>query len=598
MKLLIKDILFSFILLNVIIYCSAGKGEGKIGAYKKTPDPRNLEFRLGNGLGYYGNGWDDAKLAILSAKAGYDGQRKKLPEQHFVNWGYGIEVGDCQVNKQYGILDIVGFLATPAKDHSTCPNNQEGCKPLNLYEDIWLKNGSVNSKNYWAYYVNETVTRYKDYVKIWETWNEPDYTNWQKAGDWAKNPPNPDDLYNWHGTIFEYIRLLRRTYEVAKTVDPSCWVTAGGLGYDNFLDAVLRYTDNPKDGSVTSDYPALGGAYFDADAYHQYPKYGSSDPETGESFNDFGSDTLAKKVVALKKSHHSVIKKYGFGSKYPDKIFVNTETGVTSAYKDGLGGDLVRRNWILKLGMYAIEYDVRQIHILNLIDDNGYGDYTSLGTYESMEKGIQKMKSSSKGRLTLKKINLGKYVFSKKKTKELRESLSKLPNNITGIVLKRHFPKVENETHYAEYIYSLWLYCEKEEISNTVEYELNKLSLKTEPLYINWEQKENKLSNSGKVQLTSTPIFLLSNDTDPKDTDYDNGKPSDYDDNYNYCFGYKAKDKDNGGTSGFVIFLEVVGIILLIAIVLVGLLYLYRRFIQHKTIPLDKHILTALVKDY
>ena len=34
--------------------------------------------------------------------------------------------------------------------------------------------------------------------------------------------------------------------------------------------------------------------------------------------------------------------------------------------------------------MYAIEYDVRQIHILNLIDNNGYGDYTSLGTYESI----------------------------------------------------------------------------------------------------------------------------------------------------------------------------------------------------------------------
>ena len=459
---------------------------------------------------------------------------------------------------------------------------------------IWLKNGTVNPKNYWAYYVNETVTRYKDYVKIWETWNEPDLTDWQKTGDWANNPPNENDLYNWHGTIFEYIRLIRITYEVAKTVDPSCWVTAGGLGYDNFLDAILRYTYNPKDGSVTSDYPALGGAYFDCDAYHQYPKYGSYDPETGESFNEFGSDSLAKKVVALKKSHHNVIKKYGFGSKYPDKIFVNTETGVTSTYKDGLGGDLVRRNWILKLGMYAIEYDVRQIHILNLIDNDGYGDYTSLGTYESIEKGIQKMKSSSKGRLTLKKINLGKFIFSKKKTKELRESLSKLPNNITGIVLKRQFPKVENETNYAEYIYSLWLYCEKEEMSNTIAYELTKLNLKTDPLYIDWQQNEKKISKSDKVQLTSTPIFLLSNDTDSKDNDYDYGNPSDYDDNYNYCFGYKAKDD---GTSGFVIFLEVVGIILLIAVFLIGLLYLYRRFIQHRTIPLNKHILTALVKD-
>ena len=622
MKLFVKNIFFLFILLNIIIYCSSRDGEGKIGAYIKTPDPRNLEFRLGNGLGYYGNGWGDDRMSILSAKAGYNGQRKKLPEQHFVNWGYGIEVGDCQVNKQYGILDLVGFLATPAKDHSTCPSNQENCMPKNLYEDIWLKNGTVNPNNYWAYYVNETVTRYKDYVKIWETWNEPDYTNWQNAEDWANNPPKKDDLYHWHGTIFEYIRLIRITYEVAKTVDPSCWVTAGGLGYDNFLDAVLRYIDNPKDGSVTSDYPALGGAYFDADAYHQYPKYGSYDPETGESFNYFGSDSLAKKVVALKKSHHHVIKKYGFGTTYPDKIFVNTETGVTSTLQDGLGGDLVRRNWILKLGMYSIEYDVRQIHILNLVDNNGYGDFNELGNYkssESIEEAFNtKMKSSSKGRLTLKKINLGKFIFSKKKTKELRESLSQLPNNITGIVLKRKFPKLENETNYAEYIYSLWLYCEKEEISNTVQYQLIHLNLNSNPLYIDWLQNEKQISKSGNVEISSTPIFLLSNDTDVKDNDYDYGNISNYDDKFNYSFGYKEKngkdegkdgkdgdekdgdEKDDGGkggTSGFVIFLKVTGIILLILVVLIVLFYLYRRYTKNKEISLGNNNLSPLLKD-
>ena len=136
-------------------------------------------------------------------------------------------------------------------------------------------------------------------------------------------------------------------------------------------------------------------------------------------------------------------------------------------------------------------------------------------------------------------------------------------------------------------------------MSNTIAYELTKLNLKTDPLYIDWQQNEKKISKSDKVQLTSTPIFLLSNDTDSKDNDYDYGNPSDYDDNYNYCFGYKAKDDDDDddGTSGFVIFLEVVGIILLIAIVLIGLLYLYRRFIQKRTIPLDKHILTALLKN-
>jgi hypothetical protein len=208
---------------------------------------------------------------------------------------------------------------------------------------------------------------------------------------------------------------LRITYEVAKKADPNCWIATGGLGYTSFLDGIMRYTDNPKDGSVTNDYPAYGGAYFDCDAYHQYPKYGTTDLETGESYNGAGSDSLAKKVVILKKSHHYIIKKYGFGSKYPDKIFVNTETGVTSKKVDNVGGDLERRNWILKLALYAIEYDVKQIHILNLVDDNGFGDYTSVGAFSSFDEAYKKLKDSSKGRLLLKKINLGKYIFEKKK---------------------------------------------------------------------------------------------------------------------------------------------------------------------------------------
>ena len=147
----------------------------------------------------------------------------------------------------------------------------------------------------------------------------------------------------------------------------------------------------------------------------------------------------------------------------PDKLFVNTETGLRSAEMDNhLGGDLVRRNWIIKLALLCIEYDVRQLHILNLEDSNGgYGDYDNIGKYVSLEEGYTHLKSSSKGRATLKKMNLGKYVFDEKKTTKFRESL---PANVTGIVLKRKFPKVENEEFYYEYMYSVWLLCIKEEV--------------------------------------------------------------------------------------------------------------------------------------
>ena len=552
-----KFIYSNFLILIVINEVLTESGKEK-GAYLSVPDSDNLQYRLGNGLGYIGNGWDDARMSNLSSLAGYDCQRKKLPEQHLTTWGFGIEVGDCMTNSKLGILDIVGYLAQPLKNHSSnATNNEELCYPDNLYKPIFLEDGSVNPENYWAYYVYRTVTNYKDYVKIWETWNEPDYTrNYDNVGNWKTSPPQPEDLTHWYGSIFQYIRLLRITYEVAKKVDPDCFVATGGIGYSEFLDALLRYTDNPDDGSVTKDYPAYGGAYFDCDAYHQYPQYGTTDLETGEAYNDNGSDMLAKKVVILKKNHEYTLKNYGFGNPYPKKIFVNTETEVTSKKVDGVGGDLERRNWILKLALYAIEYDVKQVHLLNLVDNDGYGDFTDVGKFTTLEDAFKKLKSSSKGRLLLKKINVGKYIFDEKKTKKLRESLS---NNITGIVLKRKFPKVENETHYAEYIYSFWRYCENEDTSEEIDL---KLDLPFDPLFSDWLQNEKHISKKDTIKVSSTPVFLLGNDE---------------------------------GTSVWVIIFSIIGAILLLAILgLVGL-YIFRRFIQKKDIPMDKNFLKSLL---
>ena len=337
-------------ILTIMIQQIKSESGKETGAYLNVPDSSKLQYRLGNGLGYIGNGWDDAKMSNLSRLAGNDGQRKKLPGSHFESWGYGIEIGDCQTNTKLGILDVVGYLSNTKNNHSSNPDRAEQYTPLNLYEPIWLENGSVNTNNYWADYVYNVVTNYKDHIKIWETWNEPDYvTDYTKVEGWKTSPPNKDDLSHWHGTIFEYIRLLRITYEVAKKVDPTCFVATGGLGYPEFLDAILRYTDNKDDGTVTTDYPAYGGAYFDCDAYHQYPKFGVTDIETNEGYHDNGSDTLAKKVVILKKNHEYTLKKHGFdGTKYPKKIFINTETGLSSKESENeIGGDLVRRNWIL-----------------------------------------------------------------------------------------------------------------------------------------------------------------------------------------------------------------------------------------------------------
>ena len=94
-----------------------------------------------------------------------------------------------------------------------------------------------------------------------------------------------------------------------------------------------------------------------------------------------------------------------------------------------------------------------------------------------------------------------------------------MPEGTTGIVLKRKFPKEENEEYYSEYIYSAWIYCEKEEIEGEIEMNLN---LDFDPLCIDWLGKQGNLLKNSKINLTSTPIFLIENNGNYTDSLEDN----------------------------------------------------------------------------
>ena len=189
-----------------------------------------------------------------------------------------------------------------------------------------------------------------------------------------------------------------------------------------------------------------------------------------------------------------------------------------------------------------------------LADNNGgMGDFDYLGKFSSVEEGSKKLKNSSKGRNILKRIELGKYAIDSEKTEQFRKSL---PESVTGIALKN--------TLDDSYIYSAWLYCENDEKeSQEIKTELD---TPFDPLVIDWEGNENNQKKTEKIKITSTPIFLLGK--------YEKSKS-------------KESSTSSEGTSGFVIFLEVIGIILLIAILLVGGLYLYKRHIKKKSLNID-----------
>lgn len=70
---------------------------------------------------------------------------------------------------------------------------------------------SAQADGPWRSFVSAMVSRYRDRVRMWEVWNEPDL----------------DGFYR--GTTDEYIRMLRSAYDEAKRADPGCLVLCGGM---------------------------------------------------------------------------------------------------------------------------------------------------------------------------------------------------------------------------------------------------------------------------------------------------------------------------------------------------------------------------------
>jgi hypothetical protein len=243
-------------------------------------------FRFGMNLGYYNSSLNDLSESQLGQTAGADSHRHKLTEVFLDQWGDTIHVPELQAMIAAGEQDIVCNIIGPSAAHSSAPagGDTEEYSPLNLYQPIFTAAGDVNPDNYWAAFVQRVVSNYSPYIHTWEVWNEPDQVggNWQATETWDTTPPSPSDLIWWNDTIFAYIRLLRVTYAVVHKLDPQGQVALGGIGYPSFLDALLRYTDEPTAGMVdAANYPQKGGAYFDVVSYHYYPVFAPGNSDVG-----------------------------------------------------------------------------------------------------------------------------------------------------------------------------------------------------------------------------------------------------------------------------------------------------------------------------
>ncbi|MFN4257632.1 MAG: hypothetical protein ACK4Q5_21885, partial [Saprospiraceae bacterium] len=129
---------------------------------------------------------------------------------------------------------IVGFPSEQHRDPTQyCPGLQSELF-ANMYTPVWDggANGTpYNDENYYAAYLYKIVSLYKGYVRFWEIWNEPgfDYTGGLgyaqpgSPGNWWDNNPSPCD-YKLRAPIFHYVRLLRISWEIIKTLDPEAYV--------------------------------------------------------------------------------------------------------------------------------------------------------------------------------------------------------------------------------------------------------------------------------------------------------------------------------------------------------------------------------------
>ena len=219
----------------------------------------NYPFAYGANMGFY-PGWKDKNLADLAAGnpefgvkgVGVNGMRPALFEHFLEYFGYDIRVDEFKHYQSLGIHYNTVFVGYPSDEHRD-PTAHCASHPsevfANLYTPIWDngENGTpVNDTNYYALYLYKMVDRYKDYVKVWEIWNEPDFdfssNAWKPRSfpeSWWNEDPDPCD-YALYAPPSHYIRMLRISWEVIKTYAPESYVAVGGLGFPSFLNIILK----------------------------------------------------------------------------------------------------------------------------------------------------------------------------------------------------------------------------------------------------------------------------------------------------------------------------------------------------------------------
>ncbi|MCC6723148.1 MAG: T9SS type A sorting domain-containing protein [Saprospiraceae bacterium] len=491
--------------------------------------PYDGGYHFGANLGAY-YFWTDQQLADIAAGnpdlnvpgAGVTSLRLSLPEGFVDYWGYDIRLDAFQHYDSLGINDNVVFVGFPAEEHRDptmpCPGVQSEMF-ANLYEPIWDngENGTpVNEQNFYAAYLWKLVQVYGPYTRYWEIWNEPDFDfvgNSSKKpgepGNWWEYNPEPCD-YAIHAPVQHYIRTLRISYEVIKSLYPQDYVATGGLGYPSFLDLILRQTDNPDQGKVSPEYPLTGGAYFDVLSFHSYPHIDNSLREWSDDVMGFvyfrHSDRCVDGMLRLKNQFNDVLRNYGYdGATYPEKHWIITESNIPRIQVDEyLGSNEAQRNYLIKSAVACQQNDIDQLHVYQLGDieteKDARSEFHLMGLYtelDSVAKYEQRRTQAGIAYATVSHLLHGSR-YDANRTAEMA-----LPSNIRGGAFK----------HPTEgYTYVLWAMTDQDRSEQASADYTFPASLNIKNLHRRtWDFAERAITTvvpADAVRLTGSPIFL------------------------------------------------------------------------------------------
>ncbi|MDR1070376.1 MAG: Ig-like domain-containing protein, partial [Gracilibacteraceae bacterium] len=388
----------------------------------------------------------------------------------------------------------------------------------NLYEPIWDQgeNGTpVNDRNYYALYVYNVALRYKDQVKFWEIKNEPDFTYAPmraesgpgEEGNWWDADPDPQLLANFHAPIQSYIRMLRVSYEVIKSVDPDAFVCVGGIGYASFLDAILRNTDNPDGGKVTAAYPYTGGAWFDCLSYHIYPMY-YLQKWGGPGFTYFRhSDAAVDAVVRQNGLYADLLKKYGYdGLKYPAKEIIITETNTPSKrVGEFIGSEQSQRNYLIKMAVTAQQNGVSAIYPycpwdFRELSENGQ-EYDYKGFYQPIPD------APGSGELRMHESGVGWRGVSRMLDERKYDAAETARLNLPATVGGGAFHSAAAGDH----LYVLWAKTSRDlEETAAAAFTFPPSMNVTKMAVVSWDEKETTVAG-GAISLTGDPVFIKLN---------------------------------------------------------------------------------------